>query len=110
MITAELTCNKNGALLAGSVSGHALFAKKGSDIVCAAVSVLMRTSVSVLQETKTVQVLVKTPKRGELSFTVTDFDSAAEQRLVFAADFLRSGLHSLQAEYPAHVAVTITIE
>lgn len=41
---------KKGGVVAFEVSGHANYAKKGSDIVCAAVSVLAQTAVGAMQE------------------------------------------------------------
>lgn len=42
--------NNNGNILGLEVSGHAGYAKKGEDIVCAGVSVLMYTLLNSLEE------------------------------------------------------------
>ena len=52
MIEVLLVCGKDGAFKSCNASGHAGFAAKGKDIVCAAVTELLRTAVQVLQKTE----------------------------------------------------------
>ncbi|MDE5614650.1 MAG: ribosomal-processing cysteine protease Prp, partial [Treponemataceae bacterium] len=48
MTTVTLVCGKDGAFRSCEAAGHAGFAAKGSDIVCAAVTILLRTAADVL--------------------------------------------------------------
>ncbi len=83
--------------------GHSGFAPEGSDIVCAAVSVLLRTTAQVLLEFLGEAVEIDSSVRGRLSFSVDKKIDGETCRLVYAADFLRNGIKTLQLEYPGHV-------
>src|SRR5574344_867769 len=104
MIEVLLVCCKDGAFKSCTASGHAEFAVKGKDIVCAAVTELLRTAVQVLQETKGMSVNVETPSRGKLAFSVEVYGGSEQtERLKCTADFIRLGVKNLAEEYPANV-------
>ncbi|MCL2127433.1 MAG: ribosomal-processing cysteine protease Prp, partial [Treponema sp.] len=56
MIEIEAVLDENGVLKTCKATGHAGAGRKGADIVCAAVSVLMRTAVRALSGKKGVTV------------------------------------------------------
>jgi len=102
VIQVLLVCGKDGSFKSCTASGHAEFAVKGKDIVCAAVSSLLRTAIQVLE--KSIVVKTETPSRGNLAFCVEDLSqSCNKERLVCTADFIRSGIKSLSEEYPMNV-------
>ncbi|MDE6704326.1 MAG: ribosomal-processing cysteine protease Prp [Treponemataceae bacterium] len=103
MTTVTLVCGKDGAFRSCEAAGHAGFAAKGSDIVCAAVTILLRTAADVLSGRDGVVVRANTAGRGELAFTVVRAAAEKAERLVCTADFLERGLRSLQSEYPQFV-------
>ncbi len=86
-------------------SGHAGFAVRGNDIVCAAVTVLLRTAMQLLSESECVKLTADTGKRGELSFSLNREGATpeTESRIACIRDFLKSGLESLVREYPQNV-------
>lgn len=86
-------------------NGHAGFSKSGTDIVCAAVTTLMRTSMEVLSHTENVKLIADTSTRGNLAFTVEvkDCASEAEARLKCVADFIRDGSRWLEGQFPENV-------
>ncbi|MDE6736147.1 MAG: ribosomal-processing cysteine protease Prp [Treponemataceae bacterium] len=98
-----LVCSKDGAFRSCEATGHAGFAAKGSDIVCAAVTILLRTAADVLSGLDGVVVRANMAGRGELAFTVVRAAAEKTERLVCTADFLERGLRSLQSEYPQFV-------
>ncbi len=118
MIIVELSCSSSGAVKKCQVNGHARFAKKGNDIVCAAVTVLLRTACALLSSLcekceKEERVCFKSEanRRGELSFCV-DFENGeisplVEERLRCIADFIRMGIESLQKEFPENVFLKV---
>ena len=112
MTVIQLVCGKNGAIRSCKASGHAGFAAKGSDIVCAAVSVLLRTAVLMLQATPQVVVKVDASLRGNIYFSVEDnqCDAAVLYRLITIGDFLETGITSLCKEYPKYVEMRKQIE
>lgn len=103
MTTVTLVCGKDGAFRSCEAAGHAGFAAKGSDIVCAAVTILLRTAADVLLGMDGVTVRADTAGRGELAFAVVRAAAEKTERLVCTADFLERGLRSLQSEYPQFV-------
>ena len=105
MMQVCLTCGKNGEIRSCCGKGHAGYAPSGSDIVCAAATVLLRTALQVLTEEYGALIVVNAPEPGILDFLVQDgIDD--ESLLLYTADFLRVGLQSLQVEYPQYVAFT----
>ncbi|MBQ6779902.1 MAG: ribosomal-processing cysteine protease Prp [Treponema sp.] len=103
MTTITLVCGKDGVLRSCVAEGHAGFAAKGHDIVCAAVTMLIRTAMQVLSETDGVTLHADTAERGFLAFEVEQAAGEKTERLVCITDFLECGLQSLQSEYPQFV-------
>lgn len=111
MIKVRLAKTKKGSLLYCSSSGHAFFAKKGSDIVCAAVTTLLRTTLLLLQDQKGLEVEASLQKRGELSFKINNAENEHVLNfLQFAYSFLEKGLQSIQNEYPKYLSIEFFIE
>jgi uncharacterized protein YsxB (DUF464 family) len=90
----------NGAALLGrlTVKGHG-GGVPGHDIVCAAVSVLVRTAASVLHGRAGVGTVVDASGRGEFYLDVK-CGREAEPYLAAVQDFLLKGIESLENEYP----------
>ncbi|MDR1786206.1 MAG: ribosomal-processing cysteine protease Prp [Spirochaetaceae bacterium] len=96
--------------------GHAGFAPAGSDIVCAAVTVLLRTAAEMLEATPGVAVRPLAVQAGALSFQVErrergesgrardDGPDALGARLWAVGDFIKTGMESLQREFPGHIS------
>jgi len=84
-------------LLSFEAAGHANHGIKGYDIVCAAVTILLRTTVRVLSS---IEADVRAEKRGNLQFRILRSDDEQAERLRYAAEFLWLGITSLQEEYP----------
>ncbi len=109
MITAVLCRNSDGALASCEVTGHSGLAPRGADIVCAAVSTVVRTTVAVLQTTGSAEQLVTcdSSEHGQLAFRATEMSSAYAERMVFAADYLQKGLEIIAAEYPEYLKLRV---
>jgi uncharacterized protein YsxB (DUF464 family) len=115
MICCALALDSAGLLRSCEVSGHAGTAAKGFDIVCAAVSVLARTSAAVLDRLAkadpALRVKAEAPERGKFTLIVGQnpaFKAETRAYLLAAADFLQEGLLSVAREYPEHCTVKIT--
>ena len=108
-----LVCSKDGQFKAVSAEGHAGFAVKGSDIVCAAETVLLRTVMEVLETDRNLVLKTEKSSRGTLALSVEDVkneDALLKERLKCTADFLRQGLSSLASEYPQNVRLREILE
>ena len=55
MTAVTLVKAKDGSVLKCKALGHAGFAESGKDIVCSAVTVLMRTAIQVLSDTSGIE-------------------------------------------------------
>ena len=106
MIQIEAVLDENGVLRSCAASGHAGAGKTGTDIICAAVSVLMRTAVSALTGRKGITVRWDAPDPG---FLKLEADYAAEGKdFLFAVGvFLVEGLASVAEEYPKNCTLTL---
>jgi len=105
LIEIEAVLDEDGILRSCKASGHAGAGKTGSDIVCAAVSVLMRTAVRALSNREGVTVRYEAPEPG-LLFLEADYTGGRD--FLFAAGvFLIEGLASVAEEYPENCRLTI---
>jgi hypothetical protein len=105
MTYVTLFSGKNGVIKKCEANGHAGFSKKGSDIVCSAVTILLRTAMETFSQVETVTFDADTTARGKLSFFLEadDGNPFVEARLKGVSDFLRNGLKSLSEEFPEYV-------
>jgi len=96
MIQVKLKLSKDGLLLSCNAEGHACFAPKGKDIVCAGATALLKTVILQLEGRKTLDLHSETEKRGSLAFRVVSKDVSEDADfLTYAADFLVKGFQSL---------------
>ncbi|HNY22741.1 MAG TPA: ribosomal-processing cysteine protease Prp [Treponemataceae bacterium] len=106
MISVDVSLGDRGNLVSASATGHAGKGKRGEDIVCAAVTVLLRTTLAVLSSNG-VESSADTAGRGSLAFRVTALREGDIPFLRYAADFLLEGLGSLAREYPDAVELRV---
>lgn len=91
-------------------SGHADFGdndgkpEKGGNIVCAAVTILLKTAVlslsSAQKESSSLKAEIRADNPGYLSAKVTAFSEEDRPRLQYLLEFLTIGLMAIEAEYP----------
>ncbi|MBE6344466.1 MAG: ribosomal-processing cysteine protease Prp [Spirochaetaceae bacterium] len=98
-----LVCHKEGSFSSCLAKGHSGYGSKGSDILCAAISVLLRTTAQVLIESFGEDVEYDASTCGSFSLAMKKKLQVGSDKLVYAADFLRSGFKSLQQEFPKHI-------
>lgn len=103
---------KLGTVLQCKASGHSGFAKSGKDIVCSAITILMRTAIELLSETSEVEFKTDTSLRGNLSFSarVKKSDSILQERILTIGDYLERGFGSLCKEFPENVTFELKLE
>lgn len=105
MIEIRVRLDKLGCLQAFRAGGHARAARAGEDIVCAAVTVLLRTCAQLLSATPAA--VSRAPKPGELALVLGSVPPERVEWLRGITDFLLAGIKSLQNEYPDRVTVKI---
>jgi uncharacterized protein YsxB (DUF464 family) len=112
MIEIAAIVSPQGLLRSCKASGHAGWGKAGRDIVCAAVSVLMRTGLEALQSRSGIKVEGYAEK-GECWIEVScDSDEGDKSRdfLMGVGTFLLKGLQSVADEYPRYCRMNILEE
>ncbi len=106
MISAVLY--RDGNRLTGySASGHSDYAEEGSDIVCAAVSVLGCTCVNALESVCGVQVLMKENGPGILAFDLPMLAAKEDREAQILMGALKQGLTDIQDNYPQNLHLSI---
>jgi len=106
MIEIEAILENDGTLRACKALGHAKAGKVGSDIVCAAVSVLMRTAFKTLSGRKGITLRGGAPEKGQL-WLEADYEADGKEFLFAVGVFLIEGLTSVAQEYPQNCKLTI---
>jgi uncharacterized protein YsxB (DUF464 family) len=106
LIEIEAVLDENGTLRSCKASGHAGAGRTGEDIVCAAVSVLMRTAVRALSGREGISIRCDAPEPGFLSVEA-DYTAEGKDFLFAAGVFLSEGLESVAEEYPQYCRLTI---
>ncbi|MDR1866943.1 MAG: ribosomal-processing cysteine protease Prp [Treponema sp.] len=107
MIIADFIFDTNDVIQRCTVHGHAAFNQKGSDVVCAAVSILIRTAVSLFTNHKGITVENEAPGRGIAWFQVKSVNTEKEF-VKTVGIFLFEGVCSVVQEYPERCTVRIT--
>ena len=106
MIKIEAVLDSDGILKTCTASGHAGAGKTGTDIVCAAVSVLMRAAVRALSGRKGITIWCEAPEPGFL-FLEAGYTAEGREFLSAAGVFLTEGLASVAEEYPEYCTLVI---
>ena len=107
MITIDIKQDERGCIRKCSVSGHSLLSTKGSDILCAAVTILLRTAGRLLHKEKGIGVKGGPETEGEFGFSLLWVSEPAVNRISGISDFLLRGLQDLEAEYPERIKLMI---
>jgi uncharacterized protein YsxB (DUF464 family) len=97
--------DQEGIIRACRSQGHALADRPGKDIVCAAVSVLLRTFLRITEFRDGVIVRADTQK-GFIAFNA-DYTEKGRVFLFAAGSFLIEGLQSVSLEYPEYCKITV---
>jgi len=106
LIEIEAVVENDGTLRACRALGHSGAGRSGTDIVCAAVSVLMRTALSTLSGRKGITLSGGAPEKGQL-WLEAGYDAEGKDFLFAAGVFLIEGLKSVAHEYPKNCKLTI---
>ena len=109
MIEIRAVTDHDGILRSCRAEGHAGAGKQGYDIVCAAVSVLLRTAVSVLSGREGITIRANAPEPGFL-WLEADYSKEGREFLSSTGEFLMAGLRSLAEEFPDNCRVTVVME
>ena len=100
MIDITLRLNNIGCLLYIDAKGHSDSAVRGEDLICGAVSTLLRTVSRTLENEPDVKLDGKIEERGDLQLGITLLEESKENWLCGVSAFLVTGLKDLASEHP----------
>lgn len=106
MIEIDAALDDDGLLVACQVRGHANAGAAGTDIVCAAVSILAKTAFRTLSEQEGIELRGGAPERG-VFWMETSCNDAARDTLRGIGAFLIEGFRSVQELYPDYCTMKI---
>jgi len=106
VIEIEAVLDKDNILRACKAAGHAGAGRAGNDIVCAAVSVLMRTAINTLSGRNGITVRGGAPAPGQV-WLEADYSAEGRNFLFAAGEFLINGLSSVAQEFPRNCKLTV---
>ena len=106
LIEIEAFLDESGVLRSCTASGHAGAGKTGTDIICAAVSVLLRAAARALTGRKGITIRCDAPEPGFLKLEA-DYTAEGKDFLFAAGVFLTEGLTSIAEEYPQNCTLTL---
>ncbi len=108
MIAVSLTLDAGGSFRSVEASGHANAGARGEDIVCSAVTTLLRTTLAALSG-EIPGIEAESAGRGSLSFRAPVAGEGASPLLEYAGLFLREGLSAVAREYPESLDLRIVV-
>jgi uncharacterized protein YsxB (DUF464 family) len=105
MVSVKMAVDRQKQYSGFVCSGHAAYAKHGSDIVCAAISILTQTIMAALEELLQLPLEVEADaSTGYLKCTwVNQTDQCDQVQLLIKTLIL--GLNAIQTEYPNHISL-----
>ena len=110
MITASAVVDDRLCLVSLQVNGHADFAERGSDIVCSAVSILVRTAGRILLSQLKNNCEYDSDGKGSFRLEVLKTIEGKWDWIRGITEFLLNGLSDLEKDFPAFVKLEITMD
>lgn len=107
-VVIAISLDADGVLRRVQADGHAGSAAAGTNIVCAAITILLRSVYDSWVRYPGIRLEGRAPAAGSLGFSLKSFDPAQASALRAVTELLLTGLGSLQREYPD--VLTLRIE
>ncbi len=100
-----LYAKKDGTIFGLQSKGHAGFGMRGTDVVCASVSILVINTINSIQKLTSDKCNEKVNSRKATIDFEIDGDVSPQSALLFKS--LKLGLEGIAAEYPGNVKITV---
>jgi uncharacterized protein YsxB (DUF464 family) len=111
VISIEVSLDRGGMLRSCRVTGHANAGRKGEDIVCAAVSTLVRTACRCLSGREGIVISGGVPLEGRGQFFIeTGYTEPGRDFLDAVGCFLIEGFRGVAGDYPECCRLNIETE
>jgi uncharacterized protein len=105
LITVKLAFDNHGCLKRLEATGHAELAARGYDILCAAVTVLIRTTAKIIHANRSIQSTGSKAYPGLMQFEIVSYKQEQKDWMRGVTDFCVTGLQDLMYEYPERVLI-----
>ena len=105
MIRVSVALSHEGVIAELVAEGHAGMALKGSDIVCSAFTVLLRTFARAVEACPSVGWAVREDGSDRFHLVITDVGSAVAEQYRGWCEFLLRGLEDLKGDAPLSVHI-----
>jgi uncharacterized protein YsxB (DUF464 family) len=107
VIRLRVRLRPDGCLAGFAASGHAGAGPQGRDAVCAAVTVLLRTSARVLSSRPELRVSGEAPAEGDMRLEMEPPPQALREWVRGVTDTLVAGLTDLDREFPGRLKLEV---
>lgn len=107
MIKIRIRLDRNGCIALLSARGHAGGALKGSNVICAGATTLIRTIARFLEVEDGIDIRGNAAKPGILNLKIRNYSLDKSERIKGITDFLLFGLKDLEKEYPGEFTISI---
>ena len=108
MIELKVNLYRDGSLKGFQASGHAGSGKKGEDIVCAAVTILLRTAARLISMEKGLETRGEALGPGRMTFFLISIPAEYREWVRGITDFLLGGMLDLKDEFPDYITIDIS--
>ena len=98
----------DGCLRTLNMEGHAGSGEKGNDILCAALTILVRTALHTFANEDRLSVESRAEREGEAALAIRSCATGSRDWLKGITDYLLTGLHDLAAEYPGKLSIVMS--
>ena len=108
MIRAKLRQDRENRFTGFELNGHSGYAEEGSDIICAAVSILAFTCINSLESVCRIHPAVEGETPGRMKVTLpSEMTEAQRHDAQVILSVLQQGLRDLAESYPNYVQLSI---
>lgn len=108
MITVTINRTVSGLVKSFTISGHAGFADRGEDIVCAGVSAVSIGAINAIEMLTHIELIVDLREDGYLHCQIPDsLENSTEEKIQLLLEGMFISLQTIQLEYGKHVEIKI---
>ena len=107
MIYISIRLDPNQCLKRIKAAGHSETGAYGENIVCAAVTIILKTGANILFLDKKLETSGNADKPGKMSFSVTKIQPEKREWVKGITDFLLAGLSDLKSQFPDEISLEI---
>ena len=106
----DICLNSNNIIKYVTAEGHAGETLARENIICAAVSVLIRSAYRTIVKNSKVEACITAKNEGSLYFRVIQYEDSQIEWLKGITDYLMTGIKDIETESPDSIKIIITVE